>query len=325
MLCLPWVIAVQVATEGAFLREAIGRHVLDRAVADQAINNQGGPLWYYVPVVVAFVLPYLPFVVTGWWMAWRRGRLGQAPLVVILGVWALVTVVVFSLFKTKLPHYILPVLPALALTAAAGLSYITRVIPARLIGAGYYLAGGLLVLGLSAVGWRYLPEPVSHLTPFLVVPAVLLGVFLLLSAYHWFSGRLLDSAASLSAGLVVVVLLLFHGLLPAMDPLRASRMVTNQVRAMGPDYELGAVGFREPSLVWNLGRNVAMFGRRRPGPALEFLLEKPGRVVLVEKRVYDEWSRDTTETLPRAVWSGTALDLQSELFTELLLLQPENK
>jgi hypothetical protein len=68
-----------------------------------------------------------------------------------------------------------------------------------------------------------------------------------------------------------------------------------------------------------------MFGRRRPGPALEFLLEKPGRVVLVEKRVYDEWSRDTTETLPRAVWSGTALDLQSELFTELLLLQPENK
>jgi hypothetical protein len=68
-----------------------------------------------------------------------------------------------------------------------------------------------------------------------------------------------------------------------------------------------------------------MFGRRRPGPALEFLMEKPGRVVLVEKRVYDDWSRDTTATLPRAVWSGMALNLQSEPFTELMLLLPDPK
>ena len=74
-----------------------------------------GPLWtLFVPVLrgLLFVL-YIPLKIWRWWPERRRDVLGWYLL-----VQALIVFVVFSLVKTKLPHYTMPAFPCIALWLA---------------------------------------------------------------------------------------------------------------------------------------------------------------------------------------------------------------
>jgi len=68
--------------------------------------------------------------------------------VLLLGVWAAVIFVFFSLFSSKLPGYIVPVFPALALLAAIGLNSLDPAHWRRLV---------LVTVALVAVGLLALP------------------------------------------------------------------------------------------------------------------------------------------------------------------------
>lgn len=86
------------------------------------IENQAGPFWYYLPVLVIGFFPWIAFLPVA--VAWgaRRLRLGDASpavarLVRLAIVWIVVPFVFFSFAKTKLPNYIALEFPALALLA----------------------------------------------------------------------------------------------------------------------------------------------------------------------------------------------------------------
>jgi hypothetical protein len=150
------------------------------------------------------------------------------------------------------------------------------------------------------------------------------GLIIMATGFLWWRGRILATGMALSLGMGSFVLFLFHELLPRIEPLRASRMVTGVVRDLGGSYRLGAVGYREPSLVWYHREPVEMFGRRRPWPVQEFLNADGPRAVIIEEPVYDKWARETTATLPAPIWKGRVLNLQSELLTTLLILVSES-
>lgn len=87
-------------------------HNLDRAVS--AMQGHGGAVWYYLPVLAVAVLPFtalLPGAVS----TVRATDSGSARLARFCLVWAVVVTAAFSLVATKLPHYIAPVVPALAI------------------------------------------------------------------------------------------------------------------------------------------------------------------------------------------------------------------
>lgn len=84
------------------------------------IENQAGPFWYYLPVLVIGFFPWIAFLPVA--IAWgiRRLRLGDASpevarLVRLAIVWIVMPFVFFSFAKTKLPNYIALEFPALAL------------------------------------------------------------------------------------------------------------------------------------------------------------------------------------------------------------------
>jgi 4-amino-4-deoxy-L-arabinose transferase-like glycosyltransferase len=78
-------------------------------------QKQKGGLWNsFVPVLrVVFFFLYIPMKIWRWWPERRRDILGWYLL-----VQALVVFVVFSLVKTKLPHYTMPAFPCIALWLA---------------------------------------------------------------------------------------------------------------------------------------------------------------------------------------------------------------
>jgi 4-amino-4-deoxy-L-arabinose transferase-like glycosyltransferase len=91
----------------------------------QVVEGNQGPLWYYLLEILKYSWPWLLFVVPGLKLAWDNRNWGWAKLVI---VWSGVYFAVVSLMVTKLPWYILPIYPALALAGGAKLAD-TRNVP----------------------------------------------------------------------------------------------------------------------------------------------------------------------------------------------------
>ena len=122
LLAGPW-FAAMTATHGLsyldrfFVAENVERFVTPR-------YNTPRPLWYYLPIVGAGLLPWSPFMLV-WWRPIRRlaqrARRLQA-VEVWLVVWALAPLFFYSVSAGKQPRYILPILPPLAVLLARGIS-----------------------------------------------------------------------------------------------------------------------------------------------------------------------------------------------------------
>jgi len=104
------------------------------------------PVWWYLMVLPFMLLPW-PLVLRGRWAALRT--LGGEPALRLALVWVLPTFVAFSLISGKQPHYLLPLLPGVALGLAAALE--RRALEVRT----GLLAMALLVAGAGLV---YLPQ-----------------------------------------------------------------------------------------------------------------------------------------------------------------------
>jgi len=136
-MVLPWYIAVQ-RRNPTFLKIFFLQHNLERFATNRFEHYH--PFWYYVPVVLLGLTPWAVIAVTAFvdavggsineWKARRAKyhyvghiRAGDAfPEFLVL--WALVVIVFFSFSESKLPGYILPALPPLAILAG---DYLNRI------------------------------------------------------------------------------------------------------------------------------------------------------------------------------------------------------
>ena len=104
---------VPLASQFMIFGQFIG-HALGTAIK----NRSGHPLYYFAILGVGF-LPWT--LLLGWlWRGahWQRLNTAQKEGWTMLSVWVLLTFVLFSLTRAKLPAYILPVFPALAVMVA---------------------------------------------------------------------------------------------------------------------------------------------------------------------------------------------------------------
>ncbi|MCA9031461.1 MAG: hypothetical protein KDA66_11670, partial [Planctomycetaceae bacterium] len=117
----PWFALVGWKTNGKFLVEFFGTHNVGRFL--QPMENHRGPLWYYIPVTLVGFFPWSMFAVPVAWRTlhdlWTSKSIQPARL--FLFCWLVVMVGFFSIASTKLPSYVLPAYPALALLTASWL------------------------------------------------------------------------------------------------------------------------------------------------------------------------------------------------------------
>jgi len=76
------------------------------------VENNTGAVWYYVLEILKLSLPWLIFLPQEFRLTWENRNLSWAKLTL---VWSSSFLLVISLMSTKLPWYVLPVYPALAL------------------------------------------------------------------------------------------------------------------------------------------------------------------------------------------------------------------
>ncbi len=117
LLALPWFLLVFQSVPQAFdfmVRDRFAGHALGTTV-----KNRGGPLLYFVPILALGFLPWTPLL--GWlWRRnhWRALNDRQKDGWLFLTVWVVFTFLLFSLNRSKLPAYIVPLFPPLAVLVA---------------------------------------------------------------------------------------------------------------------------------------------------------------------------------------------------------------
>jgi hypothetical protein len=113
LIAAPWFVAVSLNNpEFAhffFIQEHFQRFTTE-------VHQRTAPVWFFLPVLALGLAPLLLPAAVGWW----RGLRSPAPpfdAAFWLALWALVVLAFFSASSSKLPAYILPMFPALALLA----------------------------------------------------------------------------------------------------------------------------------------------------------------------------------------------------------------
>ena len=284
LLFLAWGLPANAATNGEFLRLGIGKHVVDRSL--NAMESHGGHsfvfYFYYLPVILMAFFPwtlYLPrlFSRLSPLAPDERGRK-------LLLCWGLPVILLMSLVATKLPHYILPAWPALAIATALGLQRAiheglegNRTLAAR-IGVGLFLLVGLILgLALICAPW-FLPIFGVRL------PATGMGVVFLTMVFlawqHYRRARHRTVAGILIAGMMTVFLSAALFLLPAIESYKLAPLIASFIQEQTrPDTPLSTCGYGEPSLNFYLNRKAPITSLE--GPDLPAWAAAPGQGILV--------------------------------------------
>lgn len=168
------------------------------------VHGRAGPPWYFVPPLL---MGFAPWLGLSWRMAAVARHDARGPgfrPALLLGVWAAVIFVFFSLSSSKLPGYILPVFPALAVLAALALDTLEPPDWGRqLLGLLVLATAALLASPLLArFGSEATPNALfRRYTPWIVAACALAVAGLALARWLNRSGHLLGSIATAALAL----------------------------------------------------------------------------------------------------------------------------
>ncbi len=271
----PWFVAISQATGGAFVGEAVKGDLLPKLLGAQ--ESHGGLPGLYLLLASATFWPGSLILWPALATVWReRHRLAYRALL----AWAVPAWIMFELIPTKLPHYVLPLYPALALIAAA---LVCEGAPAFQSRAARLWYGVWTVFGLGlAAAMVILPmrwgggfDPVS-------VPAAI-GLILataLPTVLAW-RGRMVTAALALVLPAVAVYPVMFQHVAPSLDRLFVSRGVAQVVGTIGSDGPVAVAGYSEPSLVFLLGTDTKLVDG---GRAAAYLHDHPRTLAVISDR-----------------------------------------
>ena len=121
-------------------------------------HNRAGPVWYFVPILALAIGPWAVAAAAGLRQAWRArpAAAGTVSPRRFLLVWCAVVFVFFSVSQSKLPAYLVPIVPALALLAGDALANGGFRRPAFAVAVGVMVFGILLFTVNEFAEPRYL-------------------------------------------------------------------------------------------------------------------------------------------------------------------------
>jgi len=259
LVALPWFIAVS-ARIPDFPHYVFVRETLERVTTPKF--HRTAPLWYYLPIVPVAAFPWIvPALarVKHWRWAWLARRDNpNAREAIFLACWVLGPLAFFTVNQSKLPQYVLPLMPAFALTAA-------RLLVREGIGVawrGYASLAALLGLALASLT-LWLPAPIA-LTPAersaIPASALGLGIALVVSAVLvWLAVRRSQPilGATGYALVVMAIPLVSARLLTAVGDDRSAATLAQVIRnTRRPGTRVLGVSAFPPSLPFYLGETV---------------------------------------------------------------------
>src|SRR4051794_39635035 len=273
VLVLPWFIAIFWRAGDTFFVDSLGGDMLSKLAAQE---SHGAPPGTYLLLFWVTFWPGAPLAGLAAAPVWRARR---EPGAQYLLAWLIPSWIVFELVLTKLPHYVLPLYPAIAILTVGALE--RRVLSRSWLvrGAAWWFAVPAIAAVIAVVGAIKLThQPVFPAWPILAAAMI----FGLIAWWMFEEGRaersLLNAvlaAVFLSIGIYGIVMPSLTTVFPSAEIARALRNVV----CVGP--KAAAAGFHEPSLVFMTGTDTLLTDG---SGAADFLGQGTCRFALVEAR-----------------------------------------
>jgi 4-amino-4-deoxy-L-arabinose transferase-like glycosyltransferase len=251
LLVLPWFVAIVAKSGDSFFVQALGHDMLDKVTSGQEAH--GAPPGFYVLLFFVTFWPACVLAAPAVPAIWQARR---EPGARFLLAWLLPSWIVFEIVITKLPHYVLPLYPAIAILIAG------------ILEAGALAKYRWMIRG--TVGWFVFPSviAIAIIVAFIVLnrelgllawPTAAVAVILSLFAWWLYEAdgpeRSLLRAMMASVFVAVTVYAIAFPSIPALFP---SELIAREIRATGCSNPRVAsnYSYQEPSLVFLLGTHT---------------------------------------------------------------------
>ena len=283
----PWAIAITIATDGGFWREAIAGDLAPKIAGGQ--ESHGAPPGVYLLIAPLLLFPATLLLPAALSTSWHRRA---EPAIRFLVCWLVPAWLIFELAPTKLAHYTLPTFGAIALLAAAAL---TRPIGrlSRYAGAGLAVLAGFILVGVTVYGLTEFGKSTAQtwatLTIVFTALAALIGAFLLLH-------RAAVTALLVSITLGVVAHGALAGTIRQLRPLAVAPQLQKVLEQadlhprQGRPGPVAITSFHEPSFVFLTGKDTELTDAAGAARALA-----EGRPAIVEARDADAFRAASAE------------------------------
>jgi 4-amino-4-deoxy-L-arabinose transferase-like glycosyltransferase len=273
ILVLPWFVAIFWRAGEAFFADSVGGDMLSKLGAQE---SHGAPPGLYLLLFWVTFWPGAPLAGMAAPAVWRARR---EPGAQFLLAWLIPSWIVFELVLTKLPHYVLPLYPAIAILTVGTLE--RRVLSRSWLmrGAAWWFVVPALASVVAVVGAVTLTrQPVFLAWPFLAA-ALIFGLF---AWWLYDDNRAERSLLNAVVAAMFLAVAIYGVVAPAVTPLFPSAEIARALRnvaCVGP--KAAAAGFHEPSLVFMTGTTTMLTDG---SGAADFLGQGSCRFALVEQR-----------------------------------------
>ncbi|MCH2181670.1 MAG: glycosyltransferase family 39 protein [Mariniblastus sp.] len=253
----PWYVLVGLKTEGDFLEQFLLGENFGRATT--VLENHRGGLWFYPLTLLIGFFPWAIFCFPTLLTIDRQMSQGSKYRTVILFTlcWVLVQISLFTIASTKLPSYVTPCYPALAIlvgmtvhswltgqTSVARFWYVLAV--SGLITAGLIISIGLFYVGQEFLGGDWSVAAIG------LIP--LLGG--LLAVYFAWTDQRFRSVITVSLTSFLFSLTFFGFGTTAVDAHRLTSTVLEPIRQADPAVSVASFQVMESSWVVYSGRPI---------------------------------------------------------------------
>ena len=219
IVALPWYVLCFLRNGWPFLNKFFWEHQVERFRTPALAHGQ--PVWFFAPVIVAALFPWIPALA----LVARRSLYSDSRRRFLL-LWVLFGLVFFSISRNKLPTYVLPLVPPLAVLMGLGLAehkrarwvLVATAVLLVLLGPIAMVLPEALTAGISRA-----PQPVFHWT--WLLPAVSCVAVWYLDAAVGRSAAIALLGAAITAGVIGIELRAF----PEVDRVASARLLWNAV------------------------------------------------------------------------------------------------
>ncbi|MGY4288918.1 4-amino-4-deoxy-L-arabinose transferase-like glycosyltransferase [Bradyrhizobium sp. LM2.7] len=242
VLVLPWFVAIFWRAGDAFFADSVGGDMLSKLGAQE---SHGAPPGLYLALFWITFWPGAPLAAMAAPAVWRARR---EPGAQFLLAWLIPSWIVFEAVLTKLPHYVLPLYPAIAILTAGALERRVLSWSWLMRGSAWWFAipaGGSIIAVVGAVMLTRQPAFVAW--PF-IAAALIFGLF------AWWLHDNNRAERSLLNALVAALMLavaIYGIVLPSLIPLFPSIEIARALRSVtcvGP--KAASAGYHFTSRAW---------------------------------------------------------------------------
>ena len=276
MLVVPWILIMVLSGNSSFFKESLigdfGAKLL------YAKEGHSGFFGYHFLTIWLGFWPACLFLLPGFYTAFHCARLRNTKqaqnkdtevlrfLARLLLCWIIPLFCVLAIIPTKLPHYTVPLFPALAIIAVLGyynFSHVNNLL--RRLNIVLFIFAGTITCLLTAFASAKFSDTLS---PYLIGTALCLISVIVLGCFLW-KAQLSPLRIKTATNILLCTAFVQSGLsyqfiIPTMTDIRTSERIANILRLndiklpLGKTQRVIALHYHEPSLVYHVGTNIEL-------------------------------------------------------------------